>query len=291
MHSAPAGPPLFSRVAGFVARVRFRAARPLAVLGMVVRVSRRLRVLPVALAALVLGSFALAAPLAPTTDDDGSDSVAALGSTAGDGEALLPATGDGWTQDGAPAAASPKDETPAASESSSSPSADSPTAAPATEDAAPVSSSDSSPAPSPADTPASSSPAEAPSSDTAAPSASEEPTTPAAPSSTEPQVTTTTLDPTDEALSAVNSARTSAGCDALAPDAGLAGQAAEHSARMRDDEEVDAPSSGDQTWAVATGSDPSAVADDWLDDDSLLDCGLTTAGIGTVDGFWTLVAA
>jgi hypothetical protein len=60
---------------------------------------------------------------------------------------------------------------------------------------------------------------------------------------------------------------------------------------MSNDDELDAPSSDHEAWAVATGNDPSAVAKDWLDDDSLLDCGLTNAGVGAVDGYWTLVAA
>jgi uncharacterized protein YkwD len=283
VHHAPAGPSLLARAAGFLARARFRTARLLAPLMRVIGVLRRMRVLPLALAALTLGAFAVAAPLAPY--DDARD-TSALTSTAGDESGLVPATGDGWTQDGAPAVAPPPDAGAASSSSSSSSSSPAPASSPAAvapaDTPAPVSDTGSSPAPSPEDTPAPSA---------SAPSPSEEPEEPAAPTPADPEVTTTAVDPAGEVLAAVNDARTSAGCEALTADAGLASLAAEHSARMRDDHEVDAPSSGDETWAVATGSDPTTVAGDWLGDDDLLDCDLTSAGVGAVDGFWTLVAA
>ena len=47
---------------------------------------------------------------------------------------------------------------------------------------------------------------------------------------------------------------------------------------------------GSRTAVVATGTDPAAVAAGWLSAGTLLDCGLTRAGVGTTDGFWTLVA-
>jgi hypothetical protein len=33
------------------------------------------------------------------------------------------------------------------------------------------------------------------------------------------------------------------------------------------------------------------VADDWLDDGTLLDCDLTRGGVGTTGGYWMLLAA
>ncbi len=48
---------------------------------------------------------------------------------------------------------------------------------------------------------------------------------------------------------------------------------------------------GSRTAVVATGSDPAAVADRWADDAALLDCSLTSAGVGTTGGYWTLLAA
>jgi uncharacterized protein YkwD len=94
-------------------------------------------------------------------------------------------------------------------------------------------------------------------------------------------------------LAAVNAARASAGCAALAVDADLAALAAQPSAEMRDGGFVAVRSldRGERTAVVATGGDPAAVADGWLADATLLDCALTSAGVGTSGGYWTLVAA
>jgi uncharacterized protein YkwD len=107
----------------------------------------------------------------------------------------------------------------------------------------------------------------------------------------------------EQLLAAVNAERTAAGCAALTVDEGLASAASEHSAAMRDDDLVDVRSAedgppldrGGRTAVVAGGTDPVAVAAGWLGDAddraALLDCGLTTAGAATDDGFWTLVAS
>ena len=308
MHHAPTGPPLSARVAGLLARLRFRMAGPLAALGALVAIVRRTRVVPVALGALVLAAFALAAPIAPYDDDDAA-STAALGSTSAGGQQLVPATGDGWTQDGVPAATSPADEE---SRSSGSPSksasgspSDSSSAAVDTTDATAARTSTGSSTPS-----SSSAASSARTSSSGATAASSSPRTrssgsdgskspsgtPSAPSETEAP---TTLDPADEVLAAVNDARTAAGCTALTPDAGLASLATEHSAAMQEGDfvAVQSPDGGSpldrgaRTALVAEDSDPAEVADDWLDDGILLDCTLTRGGVGSTGGYWTLLAA
>ena len=103
MHHAPAGPP--------------RSA--LAPLRTLIRVLRRARVVPIVLGAFVLGAFALAAPM----PDDADARDTAVLTSRDDGQDLVPATGDGWTQDGAPAETSPADEE--SSSSSSAPSSSS----------------------------------------------------------------------------------------------------------------------------------------------------------------------
>ena len=318
MHSAPAGPGLPARAAGLLARLRFRAAALLGPLGILVLVLRRTRLLPVTLAALALGSFVVAAPLTPYDDD--ARSTAALSSTSGGGQELVPATGDGWTQDGAPVVTSPSgsDEEPASSASRSSPSgspsssstpSSSPTrsssgssssepsspgsasraAVEATEESEPPATGRSTTESSRASSPGNSSPSSS-SSTAQAPSSEPEPsetlsdTVPAA-----PEAATTGADPAGEVLAVVNTARTAAGCAALTADAGLASLAARHSAAMRDGGSP--PDGASRTAVVATGTDPAAVADDLLADAALLDCSLTTAGVGTTDGFWTLLAA
>jgi hypothetical protein len=99
-------------------------------------------------------------------------------------------------------------------------------------------------------------------------------------------------------LALVNDARVAAGCPAMAADASLAALAAEHSAAMRDGGVVDVhvPGStpldrGGRTAVVASGTDPVVVGDGWAAETALLDCGLTAAGVGTTDGWWTLVAS
>jgi uncharacterized protein YkwD len=294
-------------------------AGPLAALGALVAIVRRTRVVPVALGALVLAAFALAAPIAPYDDDDAA-STAALGSTSSGGQELVPATGDGWTQDGVPAATSPADEESRSSGSpSKSPSgspSDSSSAAVDTTDATAARTSTGSSTPSSSSaassartsssgaTAASSSRTGSSSSSSSSPrtrsSGSDGSTspsgTPSAPSETEAP---TTRDPADEVLAAVNDARTAAGCTALTPDAGLASLATEHSAAMRDGDfvAVQSPDGGSpldrgaRTAVVAEDSDPAEVADDWLDDGILLDCTLTRGGVGTTGDYWTLLAA
>jgi hypothetical protein len=87
----------------------------------------------------------------------------------------------------------------------------------------------------------------------------------------------------------VNTARAAAGCGALALDPALAALAAEHSAALRNGGPP--PELGGRTAVVSTGTDPAAITAGWLADDAPLDCDLSTAGVGTSDGFWTLVAA
>ena len=311
MHSAPAGPGLSARAAGLLARLRFRAAALLGPLGILVLVLRRTRLLPVTLAALALGAFVVAAPLTPYDDD--ARSTAALSSTSGGGQELVPATGDGWTQVGAPAMPSPSgsDEEPASSASGASPSGSS------SSSSSPPRSSSGSSSPEPSspgsasraaveaaeenDPPATdrsttessraSSPEDSsPSSTAQAPSS--EPEASETPSETvlaAPETATTGADPAGEVLAVVNTARTAAGCAALTADAELASLAARHSAAMRDGGSP--PEAASRTAVVATGTEPAAVADDLLADAALLDCSLTTAGVGTTDGSWTLLAA
>jgi uncharacterized protein YkwD len=293
VHHAPENPPLSVRVAGFLATL--------------LRVLRRTRVLPVALTALALGAFAVAAPLAPYDDDARSTAAVSADTDSG----LVPVAGGGWTQDGVPAPSSPADEG-STSRSSSGRSSSAPLA-----DPAPGSITDP-PAASSADTSAagtsstagnsstadnsSSSPSSSSSSPSPSAASDESPTPVETPSGTPSQT------PEDEApaehpaaavLDVVNTARAAAGCAALTRDADLAALAAEHSAAMRDGGFVDVESpgggapldQGGRTAVVARGADSAAVAAGWAADPALLDCGLTTAGVGTTAGYWTLVAA
>jgi uncharacterized protein YkwD len=308
VHHAPAGPRLLSRVAGLLARLRYRTAALLAPLTALALVLQRTRILSVALTALALGAFVLAAPLAPY--DDEARSTAALTSDADGG--LIPATGDGWTQDGVPAPSSTEEEPAASSSAGGSSSAGRPSPA-AVDDADETSSaSTSSPASSAAATSSSgsssstgtssSSSPRPPSSGSAASSAPEG-TASGTPSGTPeetPEVEEPVADPAAQVLALVNTARVAAGCAALSADAGLDALAAEHSVAMRDGGWVDVRSPddggapldrGDRTAVVASGTDPAVVAAGWAADADLLDCELDTAGIGTTDGYWTLVAA
>jgi hypothetical protein len=313
VRSVPADPPRAARVAGFLARLRLRAAGFLGPLGTLAVVLRRTRLLPVTLTALALGGFAVAAPLAPYDDD--ARSTAALSVPSG-GRELLPATGDGWTQDGVPAVPWPTDEGSTSSSTSSTPSAPSPSGSPAgsapvTASAAeepagdapfgratgstssssgtsPSASSSGSSAAEPSPSASSPSPRSPSPAAAAASQASESSESPATPSQT-PEVATPAADPAGQVLAAVDTARTAAGCRPLAVDAGLASLAAGHSAAVRDGGSP--PDVGSRTVVVATGTDPASVAAGWLADDTLLDCGLTLAGVATTDGFWALVAA
>jgi uncharacterized protein YkwD len=287
VHHAPAGPPLSA-------------------LGALVGFLRRMRVLPMALGALVLGAFALAGPIAPYDGDDPTG-TAALRSTSDGGQELVPATGDGWTRDGVPAETSPAEEkspTSGSSSESSSAAVDATDPAPAqtsTGSSTPPSSSVASAAPtsSSGSASASSSRTRSSSSSRTRSSDSDGSESPSGTPSAAFETEAPALDPADTVLAAVNDARTAAGCTALTPDADLASLAAEHSAAMRDDDFVAVQSPdggspldrGDRTAVVAEGSDPAEVADDWLDDATLLDCSLTRGGVGTTGDYWTFLAA
>jgi uncharacterized protein YkwD len=296
VHSAPAGPPPSVRVVGALVRLRCRAATVLGPLGTLVVVLRRTRLLPVTLTALTLGAFAVSAPLAPYDDD--ARSTAALSSTSSGEQGLVPATGDGWTQDGGPAVAAPSsdvEEEPGSPSSSSPSPSPSPSAARvrATVDDAPESTSGSPTAPSSSpsrSTSRSSHPAKNSPSSSPSPSAVSEGSESPSPTPSEtPEAAAPVADPGDDVLAAVNTARAAAGCGALATDPALAAIAAEHSAALRDGGSP--PELGGRTAVVATGTDPAAITAGWSGDDALLDCDLTAAGVGTSDGFWTLVAA
>jgi uncharacterized protein YkwD len=291
VHHAPAGPRLSARLAGLLA--------PLVSL---LRLLRRTRVLPVTLAAIALGAFALAAPIAPYDDD--ARSTAAL--TAGAEDGLVPATGGGWTQDGVPAPSSADDEpvasSSASSAASSSASESSSASSPASDDASPagIAASSASSADTSSSAPGTSGTASSsPRLPAVATDRSPEPveTSSSAPAGT-PSAEAPVVDPADQVLALVNDARVAAGCPAMAADASLAALAAEHSAAMRDGGVVDVhvPGStpldrGGRTAVVASGTDPVVVGDGWAAETALLDCGLTAAGVGTTDGWWTLVAS
>ena len=94
----------------------------------------------------------------------------------------------------------------------------------------------------------------------------------------------------------MNATRTASGCPALTADAGLAGSAAAHSAQMRDEGGLSAKGLPRRAAAVASGlSDPDAVVRIWLaspeDRAALTHCSRTSAGVGVVDGWWTLLLA
>lgn len=130
----------------------------------------------------------------------------------------------------------------------------------------------------------------------ARPSPSVEPAAPDAP------------DPVGQLMTLVNTQRAAAGCDALVVDDTLTAAAQAHSAAMRDrdyfglTDPVDGSVLGDGTRAamIARGSaDPAHVLAGWLtdptDEAAILDCRLTSVGIGTADGddgpFWTQLLA
>ena len=96
-------------------------------------------------------------------------------------------------------------------------------------------------------------------------------------------------DAAGEVLALVNSARTDAGCSALTVDAVLAETAIAHSTAMRDQATL-RPPPGRGT-VTAGGADPAAVAAEWLADrgGKLTECSATSAGVGVVDGWWTLL--
>ncbi|HEV7213336.1 MAG TPA: CAP domain-containing protein [Blastococcus sp.] len=108
----------------------------------------------------------------------------------------------------------------------------------------------------------------------------------------------------DQVLALVDQERVRVGCDALTADDALAAAAQAHSAAMRDggslghDTDGSLSDLGGRAVAVARGTaDPAAVVEGWLADPTertaLLECDLTTIGVGTVDGdggpWWTAV--
>jgi len=109
-------------------------------------------------------------------------------------------------------------------------------------------------------------------------------------------------------LDLINAQRAAAGCGALAVDDTLAAKAQEHSAAMRDrdyfglTDPVDGSvlDEGARAAAIARGdSDAANVLAGWMADhderSAILDCDLTTVGIGTADGdggpWWTALLA
>jgi uncharacterized protein YkwD len=95
----------------------------------------------------------------------------------------------------------------------------------------------------------------------------------------------------------VNAARDDAGCGALTRDDDLAAAARDNSSAMAEDEEPGVVDEAGTAAAVAAGRpDAASVVDAWLADDTdraaLLDCGLTSAGVGRVDAdggpWWTI---
>ena len=131
------------------------------------------------------------------------------------------------------------------------------------------------------------------------------------PSATQPgtagETTTPSTPPTSTGaglLALLNEQRAGAGCAALVPDDDLADLARRHSTAMRDHgylgiadpEGISLLASGGRAAAVAQGdSDAAAVLSGWLADPAsstaLLDCGLTSIGLGVVSGdggpWWT----
>lgn len=280
MHHAPAGPPLSSRLAVLV---------------------RRSRLVPVTVAVLVIAGVALAGP--PSAVSGQQPGTAALTSPS-EGRALVPATGDGWTQDGlAPTPAEPADPATGAAPDDDTPAPDVAGAAPAA--TAPGSSSG--PAASSPGTPSTSAgpgtttrgtssvppPSSPPSSDPSTTSASVSSSTPSSTStstSTPVPSPVAVVDDADQVLAAVNAARAASSCPPLVPDAVLAETATAHSTAMRDAAALAPPAGAGLVAGEVT--DPAAVAAGWLADPalSLTDCELTTAGVGAVDGWWTLLA-
>jgi uncharacterized protein YkwD len=327
VHHAPQGPPLAARVAGLLARARFRTATVLAPLITVVAVVRRTRLVPVAVAGLVLGAFALTAPLTPVAD--GARDTAALVAPTEGARPLVPATGDGWTQDGVPAEPSSSErasrsarESSPASASSSAPGGKSSRATGASSAAPPTAAK----APAPAAGTGAASASSGGGASSAKPSTVTEtrastaskPSTPSAPSApARPSATAGTTPPAPsgglegQVLALVNAERAAAGCAALAPDAQLAAVARAHSEDMRDrgffdhvnpdrigpfDRARQAGLSHARAENIAQGqSSPAAVMAAWMGSDghraNILDCDLRTLGVGVASGsggpWWT----
>ena len=275
MHHAPAGPPLSTRLVALV---------------------RRARLLPLTLAGLVVVGLALAAP--PSAGGERAGTAALTSPSLGERE-LVPATGDGWTQDGRPPATTdggaPAGPAPGAAEAAPDPGTTAPSGTASSSEAGapePSVTAPDSPSPaavSPAGTPSTS--AAAQTSTTSTPSPSPSSSVPSSGSSATPAPDAVVAGAADEALAAVNAARTAAGCEDLTAEAELAEAATAHSTGMRDQAALLTPPG---TGAVVGGlTDPAAVAAGWQAEAgaTLTDCALTTAGVGVVDGWWTLLVA
>jgi uncharacterized protein YkwD len=295
VHHAPAGPPLSARVSALLARTRLRLTPATALLG----VLRRTRLLPVVLTGVVLGVLVVVLPMTPY--GEAPTGTAAMTSPSQGGQELVPATGDGWTEDGVPAE-DPPTEQPAVSSAGeqSQAEAEVPAGIPSSSPSASSSSSSSSsstPAFSPFATGTPSSPdtsAGPASSPTTESSASPRPApAPSSDSAPAPEPALV-VSAADQVLAQVDAARTSAGCGALSVDGDLSSAAAAHSASMRDAGSLDVPLDGDRPSLVAGGaSDPAAVVAGWLADPedaaALLDCTLSSVGVADADGWWTLL--
>ncbi len=280
MHHAPDGPPLSARLAAAVARM--------------LELLRQTRLVPAVLGGFVIMVFALAAPLPAGGELPASTAVLPPPSE-GERE-LVPATGDGWTQDG---------RAPSAADGSASAAADAPvdpsTAPPAptpeetaptvtaTEETAPTETAPEAP---PAD--GSSTAGTTSSSPPSSPPSSSQPPSSSPPPSADPEPRAAPrLVPgaAEKVVAALDAARASSGCAPLTADADLDGSAAAHSAAMAARASlVEPPGAGAVAGAL---TDPAAVAAAWLADPAvpLADCSLTTAGVAVVDGWWTLLLA
>jgi uncharacterized protein YkwD len=265
VHHAPSGPSLPARVAAVV---------------------RRTRLVPLTVAGLVIVAMGVSEPPPAGSRQPGT---AALTSPSQQGRVLVPATGDGWTQDGLPApsatgGAPDAAQAPSAPRTSAEPppsSSPSPTPAPTSAPA---------PDPRPSTAAATSASTSVPSS--AAPSSSAAGTPSSTPSAA-PAEPAAVPDGAAVVLATVDAARLDLGCAPLAADPGLATTAAAHSAAMRDAGTLTAPSpEGLAVALTATGADADAVAADWLGGEGagLLGCDVTSAGAAVVDGWWTLLA-
>jgi uncharacterized protein YkwD len=283
VHHTPAGSPLTARI-----RSALRSAFSF----------RARRALPVLLIGVVAGAIAVVALAVPVLSGSGAPVSLDSSSTqsANGGAPVLlgvdgrPATGAPTSQHRAAVASATREQqtraVPVHTTSAGTSAATSHTTAPRSlVDSSPASSSSASPA-------ARSTSSSPPSS---APPPSTPPSSSAAPSSSQPPAPAPMR--SRDVLSLVNAARTDAGCAALTADAALASAAVENSTDMA---EQGTPGVLDPagTSALVAAGDPDAdtVVSAWLDDPAdeatLLDCGLSSAGVGTVSApggpWWTL---
>ncbi len=320
MHHAPAGPPFSARVSAALSRWGLRLRAALAPLAALASFVHRSRVLPVALASLVIGGLAVILPVVSSAEPRQPDGVALSSTDGGVGDLMEPVPGGDWTTDGGseatasrsaresaakePGAGTP-DRTPSGEDAgageatTSAPAPGSPSTGTTGASTAPGSaapSSSSSPSPSPSSPPSASSPS------TESSRSAPPPPSPAAPAAdgTEAQV-----------LALVNAERSAAGCAPVTADAGLAAVARAHSLDMRDrgffdhvnpdgldpfDRAERAGVTNARAENIAWGqADAAAVMASWMDSPghraNILDCGLATMGVGVVTGtggpWWT----